>query len=240
MKNKKMITTVLAALTILAGTSVSASAVASGELGWLDGVPDFPVEPGTSPTNLTEEDKSAIAQFHVNFPWERAFEAFGCAVSDLEVSSDGGKSMLIDCSSSAVDLDDVASIPGIAIAAADGDESALASLRAGRILESDSSLRGSACSNQVNQRHCLDNDAQYLIWSSGIRTLSGSATGVNRLGLVGFGNPCADGTLQNQSGSVAIDTKTISLVTAPSWQSTQLSSRWTMSIVSYTRFCALV
>jgi len=223
------------------GTEVPSWLEDAPDFSWLEDAPDFPIEPGTSPDELTPEDIEAIASFQAEFPWAEAFAAFGCAASDITYGDDGGKSMMLDCAEATVDFDDVLRIPATAIAATEGDADAIAALTEGPVAsQSTVTPMFTSCGNTGNQRHCLDNNATYFMASSLIRTLSGSSTGTNRLGSVGIGNPCADGALMNQSVRLTISTTVYSFVDSPSFSNTQFSSRWTMSPFSYSRYCAVV
>lgn len=208
---------------------------------WLEDAPGFPIQPGTSADELTPEDIEKLSEFQADFPWVEAFAAFGCVASELAFGNDGGKSMTLDCAEATIDFDDVPKIPVTAIAASEGEANALAALAEGSVVsERAVSPMSTACGDTGNQRHCLSTSVTYSVASSLIRTLSGSSTGTNRLGIVGAGGPCADGDLMAQSSRVSISTTIYSYVESPSIVNTQYSSRWTMSPFSYSRYCATV
>lgn len=248
------ISAVTGAVILVAAAAIPANARPASDTDvppWLEVAPEFPVEQGISPDELSPRDVEAIASFQAEFPWAEAFAAFGCAASDINIGDDGGKSMILDCAESQVAFEDISKIPSIAIAAAKGEADAIDDLTRGALnttaalsdarLESRSTVApmATSCGNTGNQNHCLDNNATYFMASSVIRTLSGSSTGKNRLGRVGTGS-CADGTLMKQSVTLTISTTTYSYVDSPSYANGQLSSRWTMSPLSYSRYCAVV
>ena len=239
---------VVLALTLAA----PAGASTNGGIEWLESVPKFPAQVEEREGALTPSDIAALSRYNQEFPWEEAFSAVGCEISNLEVDDAGGVSLLAECADASIPLDDVSKVPDWAAAAAAGEpaaaamfadpsrETALAATASNASVElaAPQALSAVQCATKGTRYHCLENDSSAHQATSAIRTTSGSSTGKNRLGKVGFGNPCANGTLMKESVSLTITTTSISLARSAISENTQLSSTWTPSSGSLSRYCA--
>lgn len=213
---------------------------------WLVGAPPYPIAAGEQVTEFTDELIADLVTFKQDFQWDQLFADYGCSAEDIVVGGDATMSMTIDCTGSGRELDDMGLLPGLAASAAQGDESALSFFNsttpAGDVTSALADVTplagGHACGNTGGRRHCLTLTTSPAVASSAIRTLSGSSTGVNRLGLVGFGNPCGDGAHMANSVTLTISTNIISYVEAPNYIDSQFSSKWTPTSGAFSRFCA--
>lgn len=69
--------------------------------------------------------------------------------------------------------------------------------------------------------------------------LSGTTTGTNRLGIIG-GSTCANGDRLAESVSLTLGPGDSSVVAAPNSVNGHFSSRWSVNLFSWTRYCAFL
>jgi hypothetical protein len=124
MRTTSRVALVAASLVLTLAAAAPASAD-SAPVDWLDEVPDVPAIRG-EPGELTPGDISALAAYQREFPWEEAFNSFGCDPTFVSVSDQATYSLTIDCAEATIDLDQVGAVPATVAAAAAGNQVKLA------------------------------------------------------------------------------------------------------------------